>query len=92
MTCCPHCHQPILDERLGVRLTPLKAAIVDKIKAAGDVGISSIELMHDLWPQDAVVLETVRAHVWQINSVLEETDWRIRSDGRRWFLVREQHV
>jgi hypothetical protein len=88
MTHCPHCHQPIQDERLGVRLTPLKAAIVDKIKASGDIGISSSELLHALWQHDAVAVETVKSHIWQVNSVLEETDWRIRSDGRRWFLVR----
>jgi hypothetical protein len=91
MTICPHCHQPIGAvgaERLGVRLTPLKAAIVDQIKCAGDIGISSEELMYALWDRDTVCISTVKAHVWQINSVLEETDWVIRSDSRRWFLSR----
>jgi hypothetical protein len=87
-TICPHCHQPIGTMRLGVRLTPLKASIVDRIKAAGDVGISSEELMFTLWERDAVCVDTVKAHVWQINEVLEETDWAVRSDGRRWFLSR----
>jgi hypothetical protein len=33
---CQHCGQPIAHERLGVVLTPLKAAIVDAIKRHGD--------------------------------------------------------
>jgi hypothetical protein len=68
---CPFCHQTIGTIRLGVRLTPLKAAIVDKIKAAGDIGIASEELMYALWDRDAVCVDTVKAHVWQINSLLE---------------------
>jgi hypothetical protein len=31
---------------------------------------------------------TVKAHIWQINSELEQTDWIIASDRRRWFLQR----
>jgi hypothetical protein len=88
--CCPHCHQTITAMRLGVRLTPRKAAIVDAIKAAGDIGISSEELKYVLWDRDTVCVDTVKAHIWQINEVLEETDWIIRSDSRRWFLSRRQ--
>jgi hypothetical protein len=39
-TCCSLCHHTIGTMRLGVRLTPLKAALVDRIKAAGDVGVT----------------------------------------------------
>jgi hypothetical protein len=46
---CPHCHQTIGAMRLGVRMTPLKAAIVDRIKAAGDIGVSSDEIIADLY-------------------------------------------
>src|SRR5262245_19756418 len=49
MTTCPHCHQPIDDIRLGVRLTPLKAAIVDRIKAAGDIGTTTTEIVDDVY-------------------------------------------
>jgi hypothetical protein len=74
-----------------VRLTPLKASIVDKIKAAGDIGLSSEELHNALWER-AVTKHTVKAHVWQINELLAETDYRIASDGRgpnaRWYLRR----
>jgi hypothetical protein len=86
---CPHCHQTIGAERLGVRLTPLKAEIVDKIKAAGDIGVSSIEMVHDLYRDRHLVNPTtIKAHVCQINDLLAATNWRICSDGRRWFLRR----
>jgi hypothetical protein len=84
---CPHCHQPISTMRLGVRVTPKKAALLDAIKRSGDVGISSEELRSMLWER-AVCIETVKSHVFQLNELLEETDWIIRSDRRRWFLSR----
>jgi hypothetical protein len=46
---CPHCHQHIAVERLGVRLSPLKARLFDRIKAAGEIGISARELVDDLY-------------------------------------------
>jgi hypothetical protein len=85
---CPTCHQTVGTMRLGVRLTPLKAALIDAIKASGDIGISSEELRSALWTERDVCVETVKAHVWQINSLLEETNWLVRSDRRRWFLSR----
>jgi hypothetical protein len=81
---CPACHQPIREMRLGVRLPPVKAAIVDAIKAAGDVGISSSELP----------FRHVKSHVCQINDILEETDFRIVASARgasaRWHLIKRR--
>jgi hypothetical protein len=57
-------------------------------KLLGDIGVSSEELLFDLWEHGAVAQSTVKAHIWQINELLEETDWRVRSDRRRWFLAR----
>jgi hypothetical protein len=86
---CPHCHQPIQDERLGVRLTPLKCALIDRIKASGDIGIASTELVADLYRDRGPVQPAViKAHVFQINDLLCATSYRICSDGRRWFLVK----
>jgi hypothetical protein len=88
---CPHCHQPIAHERLGVVLTPLKAAIVDRIKWAGDLGRSSESLMRELYlDRRPVSAATLKAHVWQINELLAGTDWVIESDRRRWFLRRRR--
>jgi hypothetical protein len=64
-------------------MTPLKAAIVDRIKAAGDIGIIIGEVYRDRSPIDPT---TIRVHVGQVNDLLVETDWRIWSDRRRWFL------
>ena len=86
---CPECHQPIAMTRLGVRLPPLKVAILDKIKAAGELGIASEEIIADLYSdRRAVSVTTVKAHIFQINDQLVSTDWHIRSDRRRWFLCR----
>jgi hypothetical protein len=91
MTVCPCCGQPIAHERLGVRLTPLKAAIVDRIKASGDLGRSSETLMRELYfDRRPVSVRTLKAHVFQINDALEATDWVIESDRRRWFLRRRK--
>jgi hypothetical protein len=86
---CPECHQRIATERLGVRLPPLKAAIFDKIKAAHAAGITSAEIVADLYSdRRPVSTHTVKAHCNQLNDLLAETDWYIRSDRRRWFLGR----
>lgn len=96
MTVCPHCHQHIAVERLGVRLTPTKARIVDAIVAAGDPGISSPELAFDVYRGQGRVRSRhgMKSHVYQINILLAETDWQIASDGRgphaRWYLRRRR--
>jgi hypothetical protein len=89
MTVCPRCHQSVDEIRLGVRLTPLKAALFDRIKAAGDIGISTTEVVNDVYRDRSPVKPTaIKSHVGQINDLLASTDWRIRSDHRRWFLQR----
>jgi hypothetical protein len=89
MSTCPHCHQSVDNLRLGVRLTPLKTAIVDRIKAAGDIGVTTTEIVNDLYRNRSFVKSTtIKAHVSQINDLLAGTIWHIRSDRRRWFLER----
>jgi hypothetical protein len=88
-THCPHCHQPIAPERFGVRLPLLKTAILDRIKRAGEIGVSSTEIITDVYcDRRPVKLTVIKAHVDQINDQLCSTDWRIESDHRRWFLRR----
>jgi hypothetical protein len=76
---CPHCHQQLPILRCGVRLTPLKARLVDAIRRAGPDGVSGDDLI------DALNLpfkrKTLAAHCWQINEALEETPFRIRGRG-----------
>jgi hypothetical protein len=88
MTTCPHCHSV---ERFGARMTRLKAAIIDHVQRAGDIGATSLEIMADLYcDRRSVSLTTIKAHIWQINELLDAGDWQIRSDGRRWFLRRRK--
>lgn len=91
---CPKCHQQFAEERYGVRLPPLKAAIFDAIKASGDIGVMSREIINSEIYRDRKKPRTVsiRSHINQINDLLEETDWRIRSDRKRWFLARVEAV
>lgn len=87
---CPSCHQLIAEQRNGARLPPLKAAIFDAINASGDLGISSRELVSSEIYRDRRKpdVSSIKSHIGQINDLLGETDWRIRSDRMRWFLVR----
>jgi len=92
VTTCPYCHQPLNEIRLGVQMTPLKAAIVDRIKAAGDIGITTSEIIGEVYrDRSPIDPTTIKAHVNQINDLLVATDWHIRSDRRRWFLERTNY-
>lgn len=91
---CPHCRQVLKTERVGVVLTPLKAGIFDAVKRAGDLGITSAEILAGELYRDRrrASQVTIKAHVWQINAVLESTPFMIVSDRRRWFLVRRRQM
>src|SRR5262249_34591206 len=66
MTVCPRCHQSVDDIRLGVRLTPLKAALFDRIKAAGDIGISTTEIIQEVYRDRSLIKDTtIKSHVNQ---------------------------
>jgi hypothetical protein len=91
---CPLCHQHYAVERLGVRLPPLKAGIFDAIKQAGDVGVTSAEIVAGSLYRERrhASHDTIKAHIWQINELLEETNWIIQSESdygtseRRWHM------
>src|SRR5262245_15899559 len=91
---CPHCHQLVRKIRLGVSMPPLKAAILDAIKAAGDVGVTSAELItSDVYKDRRPIGRGgIKSHVAQINDLLAATDWCVRAEGRgahaRWHLVK----
>jgi hypothetical protein len=90
--CCPLCHQPLGTLRFGVRLPAFKAALIDAIKRTGDIGISSAELIAGELYRDRkpVQLTTIKSHICQLNDLLTDTDWRVASDCRRWFLRHRQ--
>jgi hypothetical protein len=84
---CPQCHQPVRHARAGVYLSVRKAAIFYAIKRAGDLGVTSDELIGALYDH-RVSRNAIKAHVGQINGLLEETPYIIRSDRCRWYLAR----
>lgn len=70
---CPHCHQPMRGQRLGVYLSPRRCDVFDIIKAAGEGGASTTLIANRLGMKTG----TVRATVLQINEILEATEWTI---------------
>jgi hypothetical protein len=92
---CPHCGQSYRYPRAGVNLTPLKAKIFDKVKAAYGIGVTSQEIMESIYERPRQ-LAVIRNHILQINDLLEEVDWVIVSDGRgrnaRWVLRQKLRV
>lgn len=90
MNVCPTCHQTLRCVRLGVPMPQLKSDIFDSIKASGDMGITARELMFIHYERKERSPVTLRAHISQINDLLEETDFVIRNDGgtrhARWYL------
>jgi hypothetical protein len=90
MTLCSHCGGRV-HEALGITLPERKFRLVQAIKAAGDLGISSAELVDALWLKP-VGRATVKSHIHQVNILLAETDFQIVAEGRgphaRWILHR----
>jgi hypothetical protein len=68
MTQCPCCGAV---ERLGVWLTPRLAEVFDKVKRTGTEGLH--------WSDSGMSRELLKAHVWRLNDVLEETDFAIKA-------------
>jgi hypothetical protein len=66
-----HCSRCGAGECFGLWFPELKLKILDRIIRAGDAGAGF----------DGTDPRTLKAHIHQINSILEETDYRIRSAG-----------
>jgi hypothetical protein len=91
---CPHCGQPLTTQRAGARLTPLKARIFDAIKRAGHNGIDADDLFKMIFTDARHSRLTLKAHIWQINDVLEDSSDLIikgtRGTGRRYILQKRK--
>jgi hypothetical protein len=87
---CHYCGQELIQYRLNVPMTPLKALIFDRVLCTGRDGISGDRLFdltlgkehngsgtHDRPPQRAAL----KAHIAQINRALKPTGYRI--EGKR---------
>jgi hypothetical protein len=88
---CPTCHRPIQSKQFGIFWPPLKLAILSAIVAAGEIGISSEEILNVAYEGRKRPHPTsIKSHAQQINSILEDeaSQWRVISDGGRWVLRR----
>ena len=71
---CPHCGAPLPIKRYGVAFTRLKAKILD----LAEKGIESDALYERVFSgRERPSREAMKAHIWQINDALANTDWRI---------------
>jgi hypothetical protein len=84
---CHYCGQALPETRLGVRLTPLKARIFDLIQRGGDDGITSADLFNIVFSDGGHSRETLKAHVYQINELIENEGYRITNGGSVYRLV-----
>ena len=68
---CPSCGRPIEELRFGVAFTRCKAAIIDKIKSRNGARIMAKDM------GEGFNKNTIRAHIYQINEKLMDSDYRI---------------
>jgi hypothetical protein len=78
---CHHCGQPLPIIRLGVRLTAFKARIFDLVQRAGEDGITGRDLFDIVFGGDDHSYHTLKAHIWQINDLIEDEGYRIKGGG-----------
>ena len=86
---CPRCGQPLPIVRLGVKLPPLKARILDAIILKGGDGILVASLLDRFSEMSS---NTLKVHVHQINEKLTEAGYRIYGRGGRYRLIRTQKI
>lgn len=70
-------------------LPPLKQHIYDTIRAAGEIGITSRDLLAVIWEgrRKPKHLANIRCHIGQINEALVDTNRKIVThDRRHWVL------
>jgi hypothetical protein len=88
---CPYCGRPLYMDRIGVRLPPLKAAILDAVRAAGDLGATAETIIARAYERRRYPQRNaIKAHIWQINELLEDTEYRIVCEQWHWRLERRR--
>jgi hypothetical protein len=80
---CHYCGQKLPEVRLGVKLSPLKARIVDFVMRAGDDGI----LVADLCAFMKLEHRCLRSHVHQINEAIIDSGYRFYTRAKTVFLI-----
>ena len=89
---CPACGRPEPEFRHGVCLPRVKVMIFDKIEAAGDIGITTRQLLRAVYGYKVERAPAViRNHIHQMNDMLAGTDVHITaSDRRHWLLEKRK--
>lgn len=87
---CPTCGATLHERRFGVAMSPLKAKLLDLVRAAGVDGIESAALLERLPIKNSDRKQrTLNVHISQINDALEDTRWRIVGYKGTKFFVRK---
>lgn len=87
---CPMCGAMLHEKRFGVAMSPLKAKLIDLVRAAGAEGIESAALLERLPIKNSERKQrTLNVHISQINDALEDTKWRIVGYKGTKFFVRK---
>jgi hypothetical protein len=76
---CPGCGRPMPAARFGVVVSELKARIIDRVRLAGDEGISAADLIAEL--NLSIGPKLLAVHINQLNEKLVETDYELRGRG-----------
>jgi hypothetical protein len=85
---CDQCGQSVANVRHGIRLTALKVRILDAIERAGPGGIAARDLFDVVFANDLRThsINTLKAHVFQINQALLGTGLHIYGRQGGWRL------
>jgi hypothetical protein len=80
---CSCCGQPLPELCAGVRLPKLKTRIFNLVKRGGEDGIDRRDLCEILYGEASVAhLQTLKAHLYQINEELTLEDAGCQISGR----------
>lgn len=89
-TRCPACGAILRMKRFGIEMSPLKAQLLDLVKAAGNQGIESQALLDRLPIEGALRQRTLNVHINQLNEAITDTPWRIIGYSGTKFFVRKR--
>jgi hypothetical protein len=70
--------------RLGLRLTPLKARLLDLVQRGGSDGIATEDVKSIL----GMTTIYLKSHVWQINDLLADEGWRLSASRGHGAIIR----
>jgi len=88
-TTCPTCGARLRMKRFGIEMSPLKAQLLDIVRASGNDGVESEALLERLPIKGVKRQRTLNVHINQINEAMTDTPWRIIGYKGTKFFVRK---